>query len=125
MLYNLVDREPLDLHVLHDRNPIFVTLSDGSIRNGYDIKILNKTHEDRIYSLAVSGLDRADLRVVGAGNIDPNALSVFADSVGHFRLYLVSDPQVDARHHVTFTISEVSGDVTDNVESVFVSRRYE
>ncbi|MBV8535675.1 MAG: cytochrome c oxidase accessory protein CcoG, partial [Alphaproteobacteria bacterium] len=36
-------RSTLDLTVLHDRAPLFVMLSDGSIRNGYTIKIVNKT----------------------------------------------------------------------------------
>ncbi|TIL78874.1 MAG: cytochrome c oxidase accessory protein CcoG, partial [Mesorhizobium sp.] len=35
LLYSLLTRDRLELNVLHDRNPQFVTLSDGSIRNGY------------------------------------------------------------------------------------------
>ncbi|SFV86279.1 Type cbb3 cytochrome oxidase biogenesis protein CcoG, involved in Cu oxidation [hydrothermal vent metagenome] len=35
---------PMDLKVLHDRQPLFVQLSDGSIRNKYELKIMNKTH---------------------------------------------------------------------------------
>ncbi|MEM7197692.1 MAG: cytochrome c oxidase accessory protein CcoG, partial [Pseudomonadota bacterium] len=56
MLVGLLTRSPLELHVLHDRNPLFVKLSDGQIRNGYDIKILNKTHQDKSFSLRVEGL---------------------------------------------------------------------
>ena len=33
--------------MLHDRNPPFVLLSDGGVRNGYTVKILNKLHEPR------------------------------------------------------------------------------
>ena len=36
---------PMDLKVLHDRQPLFVQLSDGSIRNKYELKIMNKTHQ--------------------------------------------------------------------------------
>jgi polyferredoxin len=28
--------------VLHERNPLFVRLSDGSIRNAYTVRLLNK-----------------------------------------------------------------------------------
>ena len=35
----------LEINVLHDRNPPYVLLSDGGIRNGYTVKILNKLHE--------------------------------------------------------------------------------
>ena len=43
MLVTLVNRTQLDVNVVPDRNPLFVTLSDGAIRNGYTVKILNKT----------------------------------------------------------------------------------
>jgi polyferredoxin len=36
---------PMDLKVLHDRQPLFVQLSDGSIRNKYELKIMNKTDQ--------------------------------------------------------------------------------
>jgi cytochrome c oxidase accessory protein FixG len=42
MLYTLVTRSSIGLSVLHDRNPIFVKLSDGSIRNAYTVRISNK-----------------------------------------------------------------------------------
>jgi cytochrome c oxidase accessory protein FixG len=53
MLAALIMRSPLELHVLHDRNPLFVQLSSGEIRNGYIIKILNKTHEHSTYELVL------------------------------------------------------------------------
>jgi len=42
MLYALMTRSLLDVNVLHDRNPIAVRLSDGSIRNAYTVRLLNK-----------------------------------------------------------------------------------
>ena len=71
MLYGLLTRSPLELHILHDRNPLFVRLSDGSIRNGYDIKILNKTHQDNIYKLTLSGLEHATMKIQGANHLSP------------------------------------------------------
>src|SRR5690606_11286607 len=38
MLAVLLTRSRLDVNVLHDRNPVFVQLSDGSVRNGYTVK---------------------------------------------------------------------------------------
>ena len=37
------------------RNPIFVTLSDGTIRNTYDIRLRNKHGDDRQFNLSVKG----------------------------------------------------------------------
>lgn len=123
MLYSLLTRAPLELHVLHDRNPLFVKLSDGSIRNGYEVKILNKTHFDQTYRLRIEGMDDATVQMQGAGEIDPNALPVFADSVGHFRLFLSAPKQAETRHDVTFRIEQIGASETDEVESVFVSAK--
>src|SRR5262249_9207437 len=42
MLAALLLRADLDVSVLHDRNPVYVQLSDGGLHNGYTIKLLNK-----------------------------------------------------------------------------------
>jgi cytochrome c oxidase accessory protein FixG len=123
MLYSLATRSPLELHVLHDRNPLFVRLSDGSIRNGYDIRILNKTHQDRVYTLHVEGLADSRITMQGAGSIYPESLPVFADSVGHFRLFLTAAKQDMARHDISFIIREHETQATDTLESVFISAR--
>ena len=42
MLYTLPTRDSEGVSVIHDRNPMFVRLSDGALRNAYTIRILNK-----------------------------------------------------------------------------------
>ena len=42
MTYALATRHNEGVSVLHDRNPLFVRLSDGSLRNAYTVRILNK-----------------------------------------------------------------------------------
>jgi cytochrome c oxidase accessory protein FixG len=123
MLIGLLNRAPLELNILHDRNPIFVTLSNGDIRNGYDIKILNKTHEDRVYRLVIAGLDGAMLRVEGAGEIDAENLTVFADSVGHFRVFVTAPKQDKARTSIQFNVDENGGEANATYQSIFQSSR--
>jgi cytochrome c oxidase accessory protein FixG len=65
MLFLLLTRDRLELNVLHDRNPIAVTLSDGSIRNGYTIKLLNMIPEPRTITLSIEGLPGATLSIAG------------------------------------------------------------
>jgi cytochrome c oxidase accessory protein FixG len=69
MLYALATRSPIDVSVLHDRNPLFVLLSDGGVRNNYMVRILNKG-ERRTFTLDVSGLPGAQLHSPG---IEPRA----------------------------------------------------
>jgi cytochrome c oxidase accessory protein FixG len=65
MLYTLATRQSEGISVIHDRNPVFVRLSDGELRNGFTVRILNKSLERRSFALAVDGLPDLDLKVIG------------------------------------------------------------
>jgi cytochrome c oxidase accessory protein FixG len=65
MLYALATRSFTDMSVLHDRNPIYVTLADGSVRNGYALRLLNKRPVERRFTLEVEHLPGARVEVVG------------------------------------------------------------
>jgi cytochrome c oxidase accessory protein FixG len=65
MLYALLTRSFLDVNVLHDRNPVFVGLSDGSVRNAYTVRLLNKRNYERNVALGVEGLLDARAEAVG------------------------------------------------------------
>lgn len=71
MLTAWLHRADLDVNILHDRNPMFVQLSDGSLRNGFTLKILNKQHEVRHFRLALADLDGASMSVVGFEGKEP------------------------------------------------------
>lgn len=123
ILYALATRTTQEISVLHDRNPLSVQLSDGSIRNSYTVKILNKTHEDQRFSLAVQGLDGANVKLQGAGHVDINDITVLADSVGQFRL-LLSKNNVDvARQEIIFILRNVHTGQVATHESFFVDKR--
>ena len=65
MLTALMLRPELEVSVLHDRNPIYVRLSDGGLRNGYTVKILNKLYEPRSFKISLTGLPGAKLSIIG------------------------------------------------------------
>src|SRR5215813_6953830 len=65
MLYTLATRNTESISVIHDRNPIFVRLSDGALRNAYTVRVLNKSLEPRRFMLAADGLADALLEVAG------------------------------------------------------------
>jgi len=68
MLWSLVARSLTGVDVLHDRNPEFVLLSGGGIRNAYTIRILNQHPDERRFVVAFAGPSGAKLMVVGADN---------------------------------------------------------
>jgi cytochrome c oxidase accessory protein FixG len=86
MLAALATRSTLEINVLHDRNPPYVLLSDGSIRNGYTVKILNKLHEPRQFRLEVAGLAGAELTILG---MEPGSkIRVTTDDLRELRVFV-------------------------------------
>ena len=65
MLYALATRTTESISVIHDRNPVFVRLSDGSLRNGYTVRIVNKQLVAREFALDISGLSNVSYEFVG------------------------------------------------------------
>ena len=59
LLFALFIRPDIDITVRAERNPLFVTMSDGTIRNTYDVRIRNKNGETRPFRVSV----RADANV--------------------------------------------------------------
>ncbi|MGJ4931306.1 cytochrome c oxidase accessory protein CcoG [Bradyrhizobium sp. HKCCYLS2038] len=64
MLYSLATRGTMGINVLHERNPLFVQLSDGGVRNDYTVRLLNKRGA-RDFVLDVVGLPNAKVTVAG------------------------------------------------------------
>ena len=104
MLTVLALRSPLDINVLHDRNPLYVQLSDGSVRNGYDVKLLNMTPEPRTVILRTEGLAGAMLSLAGSQAEPSETLRVDLepDKVLPLRLYVRADPAKVGAAHSTF-----------------------
>lgn len=124
MLYYLLTRAPLQLHVLHDRNPVFVQLSNGDIRNGYTIKILNKTHEARTYTLSVEGLDNARIDVKSAGHLDAKTIHVGPDTIGSYRINLFASVKPAEARDIIFTLQDNNDpEIRAEYEGSFVTRR--
>lgn len=55
LIVALFVRLNIEFTVAPVRNPIFVTLSDGSIRNTYDIRLRNKNPEERMFEISLTG----------------------------------------------------------------------
>lgn len=122
MLAALLLRSPLELHAIHDRNPLFVMMSDGKVRNGYDIKILNKIHADSSFTLTVEGIENAEITVQSADGSTIDNMKVKPDSVGHFRVFVLSDSVKAADTDIVFRAKNNISGVTDDVSSVFITK---
>jgi cytochrome c oxidase accessory protein FixG len=66
MVYQLATRAFLGMNLIHDRTPLFVTLRDGSIRNTYTVRLINKRSESRQIALTIDGPTSVAMDVQGA-----------------------------------------------------------
>jgi len=114
MLTQLLTRDDFGLNVLHDRNPQFVRLSDGGIRNGYTVRLLNKALEPRIFSLNIEGLAGARLEVIGIDTPKSTSPSVEVgpDTTRELRVLVFAppDPARGVFTPVTFTATNLASD---------------
>ncbi|MTI00204.1 cytochrome c oxidase accessory protein CcoG [Roseibium sp. RKSG952] len=117
MLYALLTRDFADISVLHDRNPVYVTQSDGSIRNGYTIRLSNKRNHERHFVLNVEGMP-ANTRIdaIGAsGNVaNRPVIDVGPDTTREVRVTLTAPvwEKLPPSTPITFRITDsVMGEV--------------
>jgi cytochrome c oxidase accessory protein FixG len=124
MAWSLATRSKVDVNVLHDRNPLFVTLSDGSIRNGYTFKILNKTRDEKVYKLSFDGLGYAEMTVVGqedSGSQNVARLTARPDTVATYRVFMVvpADLVQGQVQDFAFVLTDLESDETVRRDTVF------
>jgi cytochrome c oxidase accessory protein FixG len=119
MLYALATRSMLDINVLHDRNPIAVRLADGSIRNAYTVRLLNK-RDDRAVALDVEGLTQATVHVVGQDTVASGRPQILVgrDRTTELRV-LVMAPTFAARSSpLTMRVTDIaSGETAASVDN--------
>jgi polyferredoxin len=91
MLFTLGQRTRLDLSVRHERNPQFVQLADGSIRNSYIVNVRNMETRPRDVELRLEGLADAGMWRTGGNSADAARairLTIAPDSVQKVTLFV-------------------------------------
>lgn len=125
MLFTLGQRTRLDLAVQPDRNPVYVRLSDGSIRNNYTLKIRNMETRPRIVDVYVEGLPGAVIwtpagkREFATQHIH---FAVAPDAVHKVQLFVAAP--AEGPEHSAFTISTNArtGDKSGDSDTVVFER---
>ncbi len=124
MLRSLLLKPELEVATIPDRNPIFVTLSDGSVRNGYTIKIANKTHEKKTFDLKITAPKGAILKLQN-GNL--TSLEVAPDNVESFKVFAILPKDLvaksdEGRGLLEFVITDADGQQEEKIQAVFIGK---
>ena len=93
MVAALVLRTDMSLGVDPIRNPLYVTLSDGGIRNAYELRLRNMTGYDRDFTLTAAAASPLALELQG---LPGDTVRVPANQTLRQRIYLTSAPEAPA-----------------------------
>ena len=114
MTWGLATRASFSIDVLKDRSPPYIRLADGSIRNGYTLKIVNKDNTARDMTVRIDGIEDLSISIVGQSSEENDTIivPVSGSGVDRFRLLVVKGPG-EVFHSQTMTITitdEVTGE---------------
>ncbi len=113
-------RSEIDIRVSPVRNPTYVMLSDGSIRNTYDVRLRNMHGEDRDFALSLKADDPMTLSVEGEDDL---IVRVPADTTGQLRVYVTAPPDSPAarreRTPIRIWVEDLENHVRDYKDTIF------
>ncbi len=125
MGWSYFSRSSSGMSVLHDRNPIYVKLSNGGIRNGYTVRILNMKIKQRNFRLGVEGFKGLKMKIVGNAPTPSGdyIIKLPKDSTLELRVLLSSPPGLKLAKSVpvTFRSTEIETGEVSTVTDFFKS----
>ncbi|KAA9006080.1 RdxA/RdxB/FixG family protein [Histidinibacterium aquaticum] len=89
LIFALFMQPDIDLTVAPVRNPVYVQMADGTVRNAYEIRVRNKHGEARPFRITLSGDPMLYLDVEGTPY---ETVTVPADSMALERVYVMAPP---------------------------------
>ncbi|MFP7570893.1 cytochrome c oxidase accessory protein CcoG [Marivita sp. S2033] len=123
LVFALFVRPDIEMSVAPVRNPTFVTMSDGSIRNTYDVRLLNKHGEDRPFRMSIAG--HPSLRVQLEGT-PYETVNVPANQTFLQRVYVVapprSEPALGERTEIRFWVEDLTNGHRAHNDSIFTGK---
>ncbi len=121
MLWGLTHRAEAYLNAIRDRNPVFVRMKDGSIRDGFTLKVSNRTLTPQTFMVSVEGLPGAVLHAPGAAAGASIPIVAPADSTRGLQLF-VTAPADEARPaNIPITFAARSPEIAVKAKATFQS----
>lgn len=112
LLFALGVRQHIDISAAKDRNPAYMVLSDGSVRNAFTIKLRNMESRPRDVEIGLSGLERASMwsdDMPSAAAARTLRRTVPADQGATVRIYVIA-PEGTAAQDFDFTVRAIDAE---------------
>ena len=107
LIISILNRIPLELNIVRDRNALYRESGEGLIENVYTLKVLNMDDNDHQYMITIEGLE--GIRMVASDGTDMENISVKSEEIKDLTIMLQVDPE---------KIPEVSNTVFFHVQAI-------
>lgn len=123
LLVALLTRSDIEVTVSPVRNPVFVTLSDGAIRNTYDVRLRNMHGDDRPFRISITSEAPLQVSLEGTEN---DTVTVQADETRLQRVYITapagSAAALGGRSDVRIIVEDVAAGQSVHANTTFSGR---
>lgn len=123
MLFALGNRTRLDISAQQIRNPVYVQLANGEVRNRYTVKLRNMQTRPRPMQVSIEGLPggsmwgQGDSRERAATSIN---VTVPADALAKLPIFVVAPGVGKESETFSFSVRSLDGEVeADTIEAIF------
>lgn len=112
VVFGFSGRNLVQLSIIPDRQPLYVQLSDGSIRNTYTVRVVNKHLEPMAFDLELAGMQGLSMRLGGPGGVDGAAarIELARGDVGAWTVFVTAPYGLDVagRNDLYFVLKPVA-----------------
>ena len=122
MLAVLADRARLDISAQHQRNPAWVQLSDGHVRNNFTVKLRNMEARPREMSVNLNGLPGAVMWGEGGSRETAKRsvrTTVPADALAKLPIFVAAPGSGEEQQSFAFSVRSIDGLESDSTKAVF------
>jgi len=116
-------RPDISMTVAAERNPVYVTMSDGTIRNTYDIRLRNKHGDDRRFRVSLTAPPELRVSIEGTPY---ESFIVPADTTQLTRVYVLAPPDSPAaegdRTEIRFWVEDLVNGERVYKDNTFIGR---
>lgn len=117
LVYTFASRSDFEVRIAQSRQPLFIELADGKVRNRYELHLVNKAQHVEHYQLSVAGIPWEAVNLGPVSNpisvasgkdirvpirVDLDAASAAQIRQFEFLITPQSDPATQERRHVSF-----------------------
>ncbi len=115
IIFGMTRMGGVSMTIIHERQPLFVRLSDGSIQNRYELKMVNKSDKKLFLTVNISGLKEARLERLAQLTIPPETVKA------HTVFVTVPEKDLVPGHSDLYFVVTGENGVKSRYKSVFVA----